>query len=64
MEFKYIGRVLTDSYENWPKVVGNLRKERRRCGKMSRILGQEVADPCTYSNIYKLVVQVTLLYGS
>ena len=29
-DVKYLGRVLTDSDENCPVVVGNLRKARRR----------------------------------
>ena len=37
-EFKYIGKVLTDSYDDWPEVVGNLRKAWKRWGRMLGIL--------------------------
>ena len=45
LEFKYLGRVLTSSDDNWLAVVGNLKNERRRWTWMSRILGREGADP-------------------
>ena len=45
LEFKYLGRFLTASYDNMPVVVGNLRKARKRWYRMSRILGREVSDP-------------------
>ena len=44
-KFKYPGRVLKASDDDWPAVVGNLRKERKRWARMLRILGQEGADP-------------------
>ena len=47
LEFKYLGRVLTDSDEKCPFVVVNLRKARRRWARMSRILRREGADPRT-----------------
>ena len=63
-EFKYLGRVLTASYDNWPEVVGNLGKARKLWARMSRIIGQKGADPRTLRNFYKVVVQATLLFGA
>ena len=37
--FKYLGRVLTASYDNWLAVVKNIRKLWRRWARLSRILG-------------------------
>ena len=36
-EFKYLGRVLTASDENWLEVVDNLRKAWKRWARMSRV---------------------------
>ena len=44
-EFKYLGRVLTANGDNWPAVVGNLRKARRSWGQLLQVLGREGADP-------------------
>ena len=63
-EFKYLARVLKDSDDNWPVVVGNLRKARKRWERMLGILGCEGEYPRTYGNFYKAVVQATLLFGA
>ena len=64
LDFKYLGRVMTASDDNWPTLVGNLKKARKRWERMYMILGQEGADPRTSENFYKAVVQVTLLFGA
>ena len=50
--------------DDWPTVVGDLSKSRKRWARMSRILGWEGADPQTYGNFYKAVVQLNLLFGA
>ena len=45
LAFKYLGRVVTAVYDKWLAVVGNLMKARKSSGRMSRVLGQEGADP-------------------
>ena len=44
-EFKYLGRVLTNTDDDWPAVAGNIRKARANWGRLARILGREGADP-------------------
>ena len=44
-EFRYRGRVLTNTDDGWPAVAGNLRKVRVTWGRLVRILGREGADP-------------------
>ena len=39
--FKYMGRVLTEGYEDWLEVEGNLQKARKSWVNMSRILIRE-----------------------
>ena len=43
-EFKYLGRVLTNTDDDWPAVAGNIRKARASWGRLARILGREGAD--------------------
>ena len=38
--FKYLGRILPSTYNNWTVVVSNLRKARKKWAQMSRILGR------------------------
>ena len=64
LEFKYLGRVITDSDDDWKTVVGNLRMVQKRWAWMSIILGQEESDPQTSRNFYKAVVQANLLFGA
>ena len=50
-EFKYLGRVLTNTDDDWPAVAGNIRKARAIWGRLVRILGQEGADLLCHGNI-------------
>ena len=38
-EFRYLGRILTNTDDDWPAVVGNLRKARMTWGRLASILG-------------------------
>ena len=42
--FKYLGRVLTAGYDDWPAVAGNLGKARKSWGRLLRILSWEGGD--------------------
>ena len=61
---KHLGRVLTAYDNDWPVVVTNMRKARRKWGRFSRILGWEGANAWTPGTFYKAVVQAALLFGS
>ena len=50
--------------DDWPEVVGNLTKVRKRWAWMSRILGREGADPWTAGKKFNVVVQVTRLFST
>ena len=63
LDFKYFGRVITASDDNFPEVVGNLRRMRSRRARVLRILGREGAEPWTSGKFYKVVLQATLLFG-
>ena len=44
-EFKYLGRILMATANDWPAVAGNLNKAWRRWGRLARVLRREGADP-------------------
>ena len=43
--FKYLGQEMTAGDDSWPEVVGDLQRARKSCGRLSRILIRERADP-------------------
>ena len=49
---------------DWPAVVRNLQKSRRKWVRLTRILSREGADARTSGQIYLAVVQLVQLYGS
>ena len=63
-EFRYLGRVLTNTDDDWPAVARNLRKARVTWGRLARVLGLEGADPKVSRNFYISVTQQVLLFGA
>ena len=64
LEFKYLGRILTATDDDWPAVVRNLRKARRSWGRLARVLRREGAYPKVSRTFYIAVTQAVLLFGS
>lgn len=62
--FKYLGRMLSDTDNDWPAVYKNLSKARKRWGMVSRILRRDGLRPKAAGMFYKAVVQAVLLYGA
>jgi hypothetical protein len=62
--FIYLGRQLSSMDDDWPDIVKNLAKARRRWATISRVLIRDGATPRISSMFYKAVVQSVLLYGS
>ena len=63
-EFQYLGRMMTNTDEDWPAVAGNLRKAQVSWGRLARILGREGADPKVSRNFYIAVTQQVILFGA
>ena len=63
-EFSYLGRVMTNTDDDWPAVAGNLRKARVSWGRLTRILGREGADPKVSRSFYTAMKQQVLLFGA
>lgn len=62
--FNYLGRQTSNIDVDWPAVMTNLKKARKKWGRMSRILGREGADAKISGTFYVAVVQQILLSGS
>ena len=62
LEFKYMGRILTATDNNWPEVVRNLGKLRRSWGSLFRVLGRDSVDPKVSRALYIAVTQAVLLF--
>ena len=60
--FKYLGRILTATDDNWPPVVANLSMHIKTWVRMSRIIGREGANARTSGNFFKALVQSVLLF--
>ena len=63
-EFKYLGRILMATDDDWPALVGNIGKARRSRGSLLRVLGREGADPKVSRAFYIALTQSVLLFGS
>ena len=50
--FRYLGRLLTATDDDWPAVAGNIRKAQVSWGRLPRVLGQEGADPKVSRSFY------------
>ena len=64
LELRYLGKLLTAMDNDWPAVTGNIKKARRRWGRLAKVLGREGADPKASRTFYIAVTQAVLLFGS
>ena len=63
-EFRYLGRLLMATNNDWPAVAGNIQKVRVSWGRLARVLGMEGADPKVSQNFYTAVTLEVLLFGA
>ena len=64
LKFRYLGRILTATDDDWPAVAGNIKKARRIWGRLARVLGREGVDPKVSRTFYIAVTQQVLLFGA
>ena len=62
LEFRYLGRLLTTTDDDWPEVAGNIQKARMIWERLARVLGREGADPKVSRSFYTSVTQQVLLF--
>ena len=63
MSFNYLGRILMSLENEWPELVGNLGKARKKWECMLRILEREREYAWTSGTFLNAVVQAFLLFG-
>ena len=64
-EFKYLGRIVTDTDDDKPTIVLNLNKAGKAWGQLYRVLVQEKKRNLrTAVSIYRSIIESVLLYGS
>ena len=64
ISFKYLGRVISATYNNWPMVVSNLARAKTVWRRMSQILSREGATPRVSGFFFKDVIHAVLLFGA
>ena len=64
LEFRYLGRFLTATDNDWPAVAGNIKKARISWGRLYRVLGREGSDPKVSRTFYIAVTQQILFFGT
>ena len=63
-EFRYLGRLLTATDDDWTQVTGNIQKAQVIWGRLARLLVREGADPKVSRSLYTAVTQQVLLFGA
>ena len=64
-EFKYLGRIVTDTDDDIPTVINNLNKAGNAWGQIHRILSYEKKRNLkAVVSVYRAIIQAILLYGS
>ena len=61
--FKYLGRILNRSDNDWPWVLQNVGKACRIWNRLGKLLRREGAEPRVSAMFYQAVVQSVILFG-
>ena len=64
LSFKYLGRVLLVSDDDWPSLIQNLKRVRAVWRRMLRILSRKGVRPRVFEFFFKAVVQSLFLIGA
>ena len=62
--FKYLGKMLDQSDDDWKSVLHNIRKARQVWGRLGKLLRREWAELTVPEKFYLTVVQAVLLFGA
>ena len=60
--FKYLGRPLEQTYDEWLAVIWNVNRLQRVWGRLGNILRREGANPKVAGIFYRAVTQVVILF--
>ena len=62
--FRYLGRLMDPSNNDWPEVLHNTRKARQVWGRIGKLLQREGTEPAVLEKFYCKLVQVILSFGA
>ena len=62
-EFRYLGRMIADSNDDWLAILTNIKKYRIRWGRLAKVLRSYTIPHKLASVFYKVVIMTVLLYG-
>ena len=62
-QFKYLGRPLDQTYDNWSAVHRTVRQAKKVWGRLVKMLQREGAETKVLAMLYRAVVQEVLLFG-
>ena len=62
--FKYLGRLISATDDNWTAVMRNFAREKKVWSRMLHILSREGATLRASRFFFKAVIQVVLLFGA
>ena len=62
--FKYLGRLMDHSDDNWTTVIRNIWKVRHIWGRLGKLRRQEGADLIILEVLYPALVQMVLIFGA
>ena len=62
--FKYLGRVILETEDDWPSLVRNLAWANTVWRRILRVLIREGVTPLVSGFFFKAVIQVVLLFGA
>ena len=62
--FRYLGRMLSSTDDDWTVVERNLWKARGKRGRLAKILGRDRADRIMVGRFYVALLQAVILFGS
>ena len=63
-QFKYLGRPLGQTCNDWPVIIWNMRRVKKFWGRPGKMLWREGLDTQALEMFYRVVLQEMLLFGS
>ena len=61
--FKYLGRHLDQTYDDWPVIRRNIKRVKKVWGVLGKFLIRKGADPSVVEMFYRVVINVVILFG-
>ena len=63
-KFRYLGRILSERDDDTLSIEDQLKRAKRRWGRISKVLKRDGANATVMARFYMAIVQAVLLYGA